>query len=194
MDQRILAVILFIFSLPLFTILFLLVKLTSKGPFLFTQKRAGKNRVPFIIYKIRSMKQNAEKMQSKYLYLNEADGPVFKIRHDPRYTFFGKFLSKTGLDELPQLINVIKGEMSFVGPRPLPINETNKIPNQYIKRFSVLPGITSLWVVKGAHKLSFKEWMELDVEYVRKKSFLFDLKVGLLTIKLILYSIVKIFK
>lgn len=162
---------------------------TSPSRFIFKQKRMGKDKKIFTLYKIRTMIDNAEVLKEKYLYLNEADGPVFKIRNDPRYTKIGKFLAHTGLDELPQLINIMKGDMAFVGPRPLPIDEAVRIPKKYQERFSVLPGITSLWVIKGAHKLSFKQWMESDLEYVRNKSILLDLKISLLTIWLILKSI-----
>ena len=108
----------------------LIVKIFSIGPVLFKQNRAGKFKKPFIIYKFRTMVTDAEKLKEAITNLNEADGPVFKIKNDPRYTLIGKFLAHTGLDELPQLINIVKGEMSFVGPRPLPINEANKIPKK----------------------------------------------------------------
>ncbi|OGG02906.1 hypothetical protein A2W14_00115 [Candidatus Gottesmanbacteria bacterium RBG_16_37_8] len=143
----------------------------------------------FTLYKIRTMVKNAEKFKNKYRSLNEADGPVFKIRNDPRYTQVGRFLAYYGLDELPQLINIIKGEMSFVGPRPLPVEEALKIPKRYNMRFSVLPGITSSWVVAGAHKLSFRRWMEKDMEYIRKKSIWYDLKIILQTIYKIFFRI-----
>lgn len=181
--------------LPFFILLFFIIKLTSRGPFLFKQKRMGKNKRTFSMYKIRTMVENAEKVKDKYLKDNEVDGPVFKIRQDPRYTKIGKLLSHTGLDELPQLINVLKGEMSFVGPRPLPIAEALKVPKKYEARFSVLPGITSLWIIKGAHKLNFKQWMDLDLIYIKKTTFKFDLIIIfntiLLVLKLILNKILK---
>lgn len=171
---RILALILFIVLVPFFFILFFLVKITSKSTFLFKQKRAGRNKKSFWIYKIRTMVIDAEKQKQNIYHLNEVGGPVFKIYDDPRYTRIGKFLSHTGLDELPQLINIIKGEMNFVGPRPLPINEAQQVPEKYQKRFSVLPGITSPWVLQGAHKLSFEEWMKSDLAYIRNKSLWYD--------------------
>jgi lipopolysaccharide/colanic/teichoic acid biosynthesis glycosyltransferase len=116
------------------------------------------------------MQKNAEKRKKSLLFLNEADGPVFKIQDDPRYTKIGKILSRLGVDELPQLVNIIKADMAFVGPRPLPFEESLRIPQKYQTRFSVLPGITSLWVVKGGHALSFKKWMELDSYYVKNKT------------------------
>jgi len=179
---RLIALIIFLLFLPLFIILFILVKSTSSGPLMFKQKRIGKDRKVFTLYKIRTMIDGAEKKQRQYLYLNEADGPVFKIRDDPRYTKVGKLLAHTGLDELPQLVNIIKGEMSFVGPRPLPIDESKKIPVKYAKRFSILPGMTSLWVIRGSHALSFKKWMESDMEYIDRKSVWLDIKIIFLTI------------
>jgi lipopolysaccharide/colanic/teichoic acid biosynthesis glycosyltransferase len=182
---RLTALSLLILFLPLLFIFYLLVRLTSKGSFIFKQKRLGKDKKVFTLYKIRTMIDGAEELKGKYRHLNEADGPVFKIREDPRYTKIGKFLAHTALDELPQLINVIKGEMSFVGPRPLPVEEGLKIPNKYEKRFSVLPGMTSSWITEGAHKLTFDQWMELDLEYVEKKSFWYDIKILSSTVILI---------
>jgi lipopolysaccharide/colanic/teichoic acid biosynthesis glycosyltransferase len=172
--SRLLALILLIFLLPFLIILYFFVTISSRGGFLFKQKRAGKNKSVFILYKIRTMVENAELLKSKLYHLNETDKPVFKIYNDPRYTGIGKFLSHTGLDELPQLINVIKGEMNFVGPRPLPVGEAQQVPKKYQKRFSVLPGITSPWVLQGAHKLSFRSWMESDLDYIENKSIIND--------------------
>lgn len=182
MHQRIIALILLIALLPILIPLFLLVKLTSEGPFIFKQKRLGKHKKVFIMYKIRTMVENTESLKSKYQHLNEADGPVFKIRNDPRYTKIGKILSHSALDEFPQLVNVLKGEMALVGPRPLPVNEALKVPKKYQKRFSVLPGITSLWIIKGAHRLNFEKWMELDLEYVKRKSLKYDIIIFTLTV------------
>lgn len=185
--QRVFALMLLIIVSPLLAVLYLLVKLGSSGPFIFKQKRTGRNKKPFTMYKIRTMVDNAEKLKKNYLKLNEADGPVFKIKNDPRYTRFGKILARTAIDEIPQLINVLKGEMALVGPRPLPLKEASKIPKKYDLRFSVLPGMTSTWVVKGSHsKLSFREWMKLDIEYVKHKSFLSDLGILAATAFLIL--------
>jgi len=153
---------------------------------LFKQKRLGKNKKPFYIYKFRTMVTDAENLKSKIKNLNESDEPTFKIYNDPRYTKIGRLLAHTGLDEIPQLINIIKGEMAFVGPRPLPIDETKKISKKYERRFSILPGITSLWVVKGTDHSSFKKWMEDDLEYINNKSFWYDLKIIILTIWMLL--------
>lgn len=167
-------------------LLFFLIRLTSDGPFIFKQKRAGKGKKPFELYKIRTMVVNAEDLKSKYKKYNQADGPVFKIKDDPRYTSLGKFLSHTGLDEMLQLVNIIKGEMDFVGPRPLPLAEAKKVDKKYERRFSVLPGITSPWIVNGAHNLSFKKWMELDLDYAEKKNIFLDLVIMFKTIVLII--------
>jgi len=170
----ILALIILIITSPLLLILFLMIKLSRTGSFIFKQKRAGKNNKPFWIYKIRTMVVNAEALRSQIEDLNEVDKPVFKIYNDPRYTKIGRFLSHTGLDELPQLINIIKGEMDFVGPRPLPVEEARLVPQKYQARFNILPGITSPWILQGAHKLSFREWMESDLAYIEKKSIWYD--------------------
>jgi len=179
--QRLLALVILILVLPFFSLLWFLIKLEDGGPLFFKQERMGKGKKPFIMHKIRTMVVGAEKLKKKYLHLNEADGPVFKIRNDPRYTKIGKVLTRTGLDELPQLINVVRGEMALVGPRPLPWEEAIKVPKRYQKRFSVFPGITSSWVVKGSHELSFDEWMNLDLEYVKRRSSFFDAQIFFLT-------------
>lgn len=184
--DQIFAIFLLIFMLPLWIVFYYLIKTTSPGPFLFKQKRLGKDKKPFFIYKFRTMVKNAEDLKSKIYNLNEADKPVFKINNDPRYTKIGRFLAHSGLDEMPQLINIVKGEMAFVGPRPLPVNEANKVPKKYERRLSVLPGMTSLWVIRGADNSSFKKWMEDDLEYIENKSFWYDLKVIILTVWMLL--------
>lgn len=195
MLQRLIALFLLILFLPLLLVLFLIVKLTSKGPFVFKQKRWGKGKKTFTIYKIRTMVSGAENLKSKIQNLNEADGPVFKIHNDPRYTKFGRFLAHSGLDELLQLINIVRGEMAFVGPRPLPVEEAKKVPKKYERRFFVLPGLSSLWVIKGTDHKNFNKWMELDLEYVNNKSFWYDFVITIKTIwllaKLTLKSIIK---
>lgn len=183
--DRILAFIFLLISIPIFLILFILVRLASNGQFIFKQKRMGKNKKIFTMYKIRTMVENADELKKHYINLNEADGPVFKIKEDPRYTKLGKFLSYTGLDELPQLINVLNGDMALVGPRPLPVEEALQIIQKYPERFTVLPGITSTWILEGAHKLSFKQWMALDSAYVKNRSFLFDSYIMAKTIMLV---------
>ena len=171
------AVLVLLISLPLMAVIALLVKLSSKGPVIFGQKRVGKNGEVFIMYKLRTMYVGAEKDRKKYKKLNESDGPVFKIKDDPRFVGIGKFLARTGLDELPQIINILKGEMSFVGPRPLPVYEYEKLKPWQKKRQQVLPGVTSSWVINGKHKISFDKWMKSDLEYVKNKSFIGDLRI-----------------
>jgi lipopolysaccharide/colanic/teichoic acid biosynthesis glycosyltransferase len=138
------------------------------------------------------MISDAEKKQIKFKNLNEADGPVFKIRNDPRFTKFGEILSRTGLDELPQFINILKGEMSIVGPRPLPVNEAGKLTKKQKIRELVKPGITSSWVIEGSHKLSFKDWMRLDREYVKNASFAVDVSIIWNTVTLVARFLLKI--
>lgn len=177
MISRFLALILFTLTLPLYPFLFLAIKFTSPGPFIFRQKRVGKGKKIFVMYKFRSMVENAHRLKEQYKHLNELDGPFFKINKDPRLTWIGRIIVPLGIDELPQMINVIKGDMTLVGPRPFPIDEAAKIPNKYALRYSVLPGITGLWVIKGSHKLSFEKWMELDILYVKSKSFWLDITI-----------------
>ena len=189
----------FIFSLlllfcvsPLFLMIAIAIKSFSFGPIFFIQKRVGKNGKIFRILKFRTMYVNAEKDKGKYVQFNQADGPVFKIENDPRFTKIGKNLSRTGLDELPQLLNVLKGDMSIVGPRPLPFYEAKKLSKNDRIRESVRPGMTSAWVINGSHKLSFKKWMKLDVEYVSGATFLGDIEIITKTFKLVLLSLLKL--
>lgn len=123
------------------------------------------------------MEEGAERQQWRYLHLNEADGPVFKIRDDPRFTRVGKFIARAGLDEVAQLINVAKGEMSLVGPRPLPVSEAKKLTPFQNARHLIKPGVTSSWVVKGPHSMKFKKWMQLDRQYVLRASFAGDVAI-----------------
>lgn len=173
---------------PVFLIIALFIKASSPGPVFFKQRRVGKNGKVFTLFKFRTMVKGAEQLKEKYLHLNEANGPVFKIRHDPRFiNGIGKFLARTGLDELPNVFNVLKGNLSWIGPRPLPIEEAKKInPRVRKTRESVLPGITSIWVISGAHNLSFNQWMKLDQEYVKNISFGKDLIILLKTIRMVI--------
>ncbi len=191
MIQRLIALIVLILSIPLWILFYVLIKVNSEGPVIFKQKRMGKDKKAFVMFKFRTMVKNAEKLKSKYAKVNEVDGPVFKIKDDPRFTGFGKILSHTGLDELPQLINIVRGEMAFVGPRPLPLEEGKHVPKPYEARFSVLPGVTSPWVLKGQHKLHFNQWMKLDVEYVNNRSAISDSEIALKTGLLIMGIIFK---
>jgi len=177
MVNKILALFLIIIFLPIFLLITLIILLFSVWPVFFIQERVGLNEKKFKMYKFRTMIKNADKLQSVYKNENEVDGPAFKIWNDPRFTKIGKFLSHTGLDELPQLINILKGDMNFIGPRPLPIYEYNKIDLKYKKRSLVKPGILSPWVINGYHKNTFSDWMNSDLSYVKEKSWSYDFKI-----------------
>jgi exopolysaccharide biosynthesis polyprenyl glycosylphosphotransferase len=164
-----------------------LIKMTSPGPVFFTQKRIGQNKRKFTIYKFRSMFMDAEAKIRQLEHLNEVSGPVFKIKDDPRITPVGKFLRKMSIDELPQLLNVLKGDMSLVGPRPLPIRDYEGFSQDWHRRrFSVRPGITCLWQVNGRSSIPFEKWMELDMQYIDKWSLWLDLKILARTIPAVL--------
>ena len=182
------ALILLTFLAPLLLTLALLVKLTSRGPAFFKQPRSGLNGAPFTIYKFRTMTSNAEQLKHELAAMNEMSGPVFKVTNDPRITPIGKWLRKWSLDELPQLFNVLRGEMSLVGPRPLPVDEVKRFNDlAHRRRLSVKPGLTCIWQVKGRNKISdFKEWVRLDLEYIDNWSIWLDLKILLLTIPAVL--------
>ena len=174
---------------PLFFLSALLIKLLSPGPVFFVQDRVGYNRRPFRMIKFRSMVPNADLMQKELEVLNEAQGPVFKIKNDPRVTPLGRIFRKTSLDELPQLFNVLRGDMSLVGPRPLPLRDVEQFEENYLnRRFSVRPGITCLWQVNGrtATRTSFDAWIEQDLEYIDHWSFVLDLKILAKTIPAVL--------
>ena len=155
----------------------LIIKLTSPGPILFRQQRSGLNGRPFTIYKFRTMVTNAEQFQHELAAMNEMTGPVFKVSNDPRITPIGRVLRKFSLDELPQLFNVLRGEMSLVGPRPLPVDEVKRFYDlAHRRRLSVKPGLTCLWQISGRNEISdFKDWVRLDLEYIDKWSFWLDL-------------------
>ena len=189
MFDLILSTIGFIIFSPLFLVISIMIKLTSKGPIFFIQQRVGKDGKVFKMIMFRTMYEEAERDQVKYRHLNEADGPVFKIRDDPRFVGIGKFLAKTGLDELPQLINVIKDEMSLVGPRPLPAAEAKKLTRTQKVRELIKPGVTSSWVVSGAHNLKFEKWAQLDRDYVAQASLVTDVSILIRTSLLMLKSI-----
>ncbi len=179
------AFLLLLFS-PLFLLIAFLIKIGSPGPVIFYQKRSGFRRVPFKMYKFRTMYDGAQFQRRHLLAANEMNGPVFKIRNDPRVTRVGRFLRRFSLDELPQLFNVLKGDMSLVGPRPLPISEAVKCGRWEKRRFSFKPGITCLWQVNGRNLLDFPEWMRLDLAYVNNWSLGLDFKILLKTISAVL--------
>ena len=162
---------------PLAAIITLLIKLDSQGPAIFSQKRVGLDGQEFLFFKFRSMVENAEALKPSLAHLNETDPPAFKMESDPRITRVGKVLRQLNFDEIPQLWNILKGEMSFVGPRPLPINEASQIKGKYQARHALKPGLSSYWFVGGQHKLSFKKWMELDLAYLEDISFSTDLSI-----------------
>lgn len=174
-------------SIPML-IIAALVKFTSPGPVLFRQPRVGKDRKIFVCYKFRTMYEDAEERKAELRHLNEADGPMFKIKNDPRRTPFGTILRKTSLDELPQFFNIIRGEMSWVGPRPATIDETEQYQEWHLKRLEVLPGLTGLWQVSGRSDLPFDEMVKLDLYYAENWSLVFDLAIILKTIPVVLRS------
>lgn len=153
------------------------IKLESKGPIIFSQDRVGLNGKIFKMYKLRSMVSNAEELKEKLLEQNEMSGPMFKMKDDPRITKVGKFIRKTSIDELPQLINVLKGDMSLVGPRPSLPKEVEQFEPWMYERLQVKPGLTCIWQVSGRNNIDFEDWMKLDIKYVRERSFLGDLKL-----------------
>jgi exopolysaccharide biosynthesis polyprenyl glycosylphosphotransferase len=168
---------------PVFVIVALLVKLSSSGPAFFSQERIGLNKRRFLTYKFRTMIPNAEQMISQLEHLNEVSGPVFKIKNDPRLSPVGKFLRRASIDELPQLLNVLKGDMSLVGPRPMAVRDYEGFSEDWQRRrFSVRPGITCLWQVNGRSSISFQQWMELDMQYIEQWSIWLDFKILLRTI------------
>jgi len=164
-----------------------LIKLSSRGPVFFTQKRIGQSKRKFTIYKFRTMAVDAEAKMKQVEHLNELSGPVFKIKNDPRITPVGRFLRKTSIDELPQLINVLKGDMSLVGPRPMSVRDYERFSQDWHRRrFSVRPGITCLWQVNGRNSVPFEKWMELDMQYIDKWSLWLDFKILAKTIPAVL--------
>jgi len=171
---------LIVFS-PLFLIIAILIKIDSKGPVFFLQKRCGMDGREFNMYKFRTMVKDAEFLKKELK--NEMDGPMFKMKEDPRVTQTGKVLRKWSLDELPQLLNVLKGDMSLVGPRPLANEEMAGDSNNTWReiRLSVKPGVTGLWQIMGRTSGKFGDWVSYDIEYVQKRSFLMDLKILILT-------------
>lgn len=184
------SVLLLILVLPVFLIVAILIKLDSSGPVFFVQDRVGLNKRRFRMYKFRTMISDAEKKQSEIEWLNEADGPVFKIKNDPRVTRLGKYLRIASIDELPQLLNVLKGDMSLVGPRPLDLRDYNGLDEDWLRRrFSVRPGITCLWQVNGRSSVSFQKWMELDLQYIDHWSLWLDVKLIVKTIPAVLRGV-----
>jgi lipopolysaccharide/colanic/teichoic acid biosynthesis glycosyltransferase len=173
-------------SAPLLLIAAVLIKLESRGPVIYRSIRIGRGARPFAFLKLRSMVDGAEQHRQKLSHLNEADGPVFKISADPRVTRIGRLLRVTSIDEIPQLWNVLRGEMSLVGPRPPIAEEVVQYEPWQLRRLDVVPGITCLWQISGRSRIGFQEWMRLDLEYIRHRSFLLDLKILIRTIPAVL--------
>ena len=171
---------------PLMLVVSILIKLESKGEVIFKQKRVGLNGKEFYMYKFRSMVINAEELKAELESQNEMSGPMFKMKDDPRITKIGKFIRKTSIDELPQLINVIKGDMSLVGPRPSLPKEVEEFETWMRERLEVKPGLTCIWQVSGRNNIDFEDWMKLDIKYVRERSFKLDIKLILKTVLVLL--------
>jgi len=167
---------------PLFAVVAIAIKATSAGPVLFRQKRSGLGGREFVMLKFRSMVPDAEARKSQLMALNEQDGPAFKIKEDPRTTRVGRLLRQTSIDELPQLWNVLRGEMSLVGPRPLPCHETEACHGWLRQRLDVTPGLTCIWQVQGRSTVSFADWARMDVQYIRSRSLGGDMKLLLQTV------------
>ena len=189
--DRIGAIFLLVLFSPFFLVIGILIKIGSPGPVLFRQKRSGLNGQPFTIYKFRTMVTNAEQFQHELAAMNEMTGPVFKVTNDPRITPIGRFLRRSSLDELPQLLNVLRGEMSLVGPRPLPVDEVRRFNDlAHRRRLSVKPGITCLWQVSGRNNVSdFRDWVRLDLEYIDNWSLWLDFKILWRTVPVVLTGV-----
>lgn len=162
---------------PLFIIIAIIIKFTSKGPVFFSQKRVGRDGKEFDMYKFRSMVVNAEELKEKLVAQNEMSGPMFKMKDDPRVTKVGKFIRKTSIDELPQLWNVLKGDMSLVGPRPSLPKEVAQFEDWMYRRLEVKPGLTCYWQVSGRNNIDFEDWMKLDIKYVDERNLWIDIRL-----------------
>lgn len=173
---------------PTMLVIMLLIKLEDKGPVFYGQTRIGKNGAEFKIWKFRSMRENAHELRSQMMAQNDADGPMFKIKDDPRVTKIGHFIREKSLDEIPQFFNVLKGEMSLVGPRPSLPEEVMEFDSRERERLNVLPGLTGLWQVSGRNDLSFDDMIALDLEYVKHHSVLWDIKIIFITVAQMFFS------
>jgi len=171
---------------PVFLVVSVLIYKEDKGNVIFCQDRNGLDNAVFKMYKFRSMIANAPAMRAELGKYNELDGPAFKMKDDPRITKIGAFIRKTSIDELPQLLNVLKGEMSLVGPRPLPTYETAECNEYQLQRLLVKPGITCYWQISGRNDISFDEWIEMDLRYIREASLWTDIKILFMTVSAVL--------
>ncbi|HEY8900427.1 MAG TPA: sugar transferase [Chthoniobacterales bacterium] len=190
LDRTVAAVGLILLS-PLFLLVAIGIKITSPGPAIFSQKRAGRHGRPFTMFKFRSMQTNAEMRRAELLAYNVMTGPVFKIESDPRVTPFGRFIRKTSLDELPQLLNVLLGDMSLVGPRPLPVYEVEQFESAaHRRRLSMRPGLTCLWQIRGRNSVTnFSDWVRMDLEYIDNWSLFLDLWILVRTVPVVLLGL-----
>jgi lipopolysaccharide/colanic/teichoic acid biosynthesis glycosyltransferase len=168
----------------------LTIRVTSPGPVIFRQRRAGKHGKPFVMYKFRSMSNDAEMRRAELEPFNQMHGPVFKVEKDPRITPFGHWLRRSSIDELPQLVNVLLGDMSLVGPRPLPLYEVEKFENTaQRRRLSVKPGLTCLWQISGRNQVrDFRDWVKLDLLYIDQWSLGLDIKILIRTVPAVLWG------
>ena len=185
--EKIFAIFLIIFTTPIILLFGLMVKISSRGPIFFRQERVGLHGRLFFQYKLRSMVINAESLKADLEYLNEQSGPVFKIKEDPRLTRVGKFIRKFSIDELPQLYNVVMGDMNLIGPRPPVPQEVKQYTTKQMRRLSMKPGITGLWQVSGRNELKeFEDWVKLDLEYIDNWNLILDFKIALKTVFVVL--------
>lgn len=180
------ATVLLVAMSPLMLVVAALIKLTSPGPVLFRQQRLMKDGIEFTLFKFRTMVDGADAMLDKVFHLNEANGPLFKARQDPRITKFGRFLRSTFLDELPQLVNVLRGEMSLVGPRPILAREVSDLPGRVVFRFAVPQGVTGPWQTHGHHKLTFDQQLAIERGYIEQWSISKDILILVQTIRLVI--------
>lgn len=180
------ALVCIVLSSPIMLVTAIAIKLDSRGQVFFIQKRAGLGEAPFNCYKFRSMHEGADQMRAALLSHNERNGPVFKMKDDPRITRVGKIIRKWSIDEIPQFFNVLKGDMSLVGPRPPVLDEVTHYLNWQSRRLEIKPGITCLWQVYKRHSSSFEDWVRLDIEYSKNVSIFLDLKILLLTLPAVL--------
>ncbi len=180
------SLVLLVGLVPVFLVVAMLVRMTSRGPILYSQERLGLGGRPFRLWKFRSMYRDAEQRQAQVAALNEVDGPVFKIRKDPRVTPVGRVLRKLSIDELPQLLNVLSGQMSLVGPRPPLQSEYDAYTPLQRQRLLVKPGLTCIWQVSGRSDLDFDTWMEMDLAYIRDWTLWLDIKILVRTLPAVL--------
>ena len=189
--KRILDVICSVVALIVLSPAFLVTALAVRsdgGPAFYKQTRVGKNNTHFEMYKFRSMCKNAENLQDDLMKYNEMDGPVFKIKGDPRITKVGKFIRKYSIDELPQLLNIVKGDMSIVGPRPPLVREVEQYNSYQMQRLLVTPGLTSFWQAYGRSDLSFDDWMDMDMKYIKRRNIFLDIKLIVKTVFAVIFK------